>query len=219
MKFIPILGLITIVLAQWPPICPDNFLGAKGELGKRQLECLIMVTSYRYNGTGCPPNSVSYSISDDGSILTASYQNFNVTIGPDVDIIQNRKQCDATVGLRYPGGYDYTITSVNYHGYAELARGVTGVQRSRIFLKDDTQLEAIMNLVGPFEGDFVFHDEIIQIKPLPCRSSTKSLRFQEQWRLTTTERKNRGGIHVDSLDGYFSVKYRLKWYKCSDHDD
>lgn len=98
----------------------------------------VQIVSFVYGGTGCPSNTVSSILSDDRTIMTLIFDQYVAQIGPGVSITENRKNCQLNINLRYPGGFQYSVFSADYRGYAYLDQGVTGVQKSTYYFSGQT---------------------------------------------------------------------------------
>lgn len=93
----------------------------------------VKIMGVTYGGTGCPQGSVGYTISDDRSTVTLIYDSYVASIGPGIAITENRKACQINLDIQYPGGFQYSILSADYRGYAAIDKGVTGTLKSTYY--------------------------------------------------------------------------------------
>lgn len=98
----------------------------------------VQIVGFVYGGTGCPSNTVSSVLSDDRTIMTLIFDQYIAQIGPGVSVTENRKNCQLNINLRYPGGFQYSVFSADYRGYAYLEKGITGVQKSTYYFSGQT---------------------------------------------------------------------------------
>lgn len=84
-------------------------------------------------GTGCPKGTVTPIISEDQSTMTLLYDAYVASIGPNVLVTEQRKNCQLTVELEYPGGFQYSIMSADYRGYANIEKGINGTLKSTYY--------------------------------------------------------------------------------------
>jgi hypothetical protein len=84
-------------------------------------------------GTGCPQGSVGSTFSVDKSTVTLIYDQYVASIGPGIALTEQRKNCQLTLKLEYPGGFQYSILSADYRGYANIEKGVTGTLKSNYY--------------------------------------------------------------------------------------
>jgi hypothetical protein len=76
---------------------------------------------------------MSTQISEDRSVVTLIFDAYIASIGPGIAITENRKNCQLNVELLYPGGFQYSILSADYRGYAAVQKGVTGTLKSTYY--------------------------------------------------------------------------------------
>lgn len=114
-------------------------LNLANPIQKRDLKSTeIQIEGLTYGGSGCPSSSVGSSISDDKTVVTLIFDQYIAAVGPKVMVTDNRKNCQLNLKLKYPGGYQYSILSADYRGYAALEAGVTGQQRSTYYFSGQT---------------------------------------------------------------------------------
>jgi hypothetical protein len=92
-----------------------------------------------YGGTGCPQGSVASAISGDKTTMTLIFDEYVASIGPDVAATENRKNCQLNIDIYYPGGFQFSVLSADYRGYASLEKGVTGTQKSTYYFSGQTE--------------------------------------------------------------------------------
>lgn len=99
----------------------------------------VTINGLTYAGTGCPAGSVASTSSNDKTVLTLLYSNYVASIGPGTAVTDRRKNCQVTLNVHYPGGFQYSIFSADYRGYEELDAGVTGTQLATYYFAGQTQ--------------------------------------------------------------------------------
>jgi len=60
--------------------------------------------------------------------FTIIFDDYVASIGPGVDITQNRKNCQLNLDLEYPAGFQYSVFDTVYRGYVGISAGVTATQ-------------------------------------------------------------------------------------------
>jgi hypothetical protein len=76
---------------------------------------------------------MSTQISDDRTIVTLIFDAYVASIGPGIPLTESRKNCQLSVNIKYPGGFQYSILSADYRGYASLQKGITGTVKSTYY--------------------------------------------------------------------------------------
>ncbi|EEP78681.1 predicted protein [Uncinocarpus reesii 1704] len=213
----------TLEFPQFPgsgPAGPTRHAEARGEVewgGAAPDPDKVQIVGLTYGGSGCPSNTVSHILSDDRQVMTLIFDEYVAAIGPDVPITQSRKNCQLNINLRYPGGFQFSIFSADYRGYASLERGVTGTQKSTYYFSGQTQqTHTETNWKGPFDDDFLLHDEAENSSTVwsPC-GTNGALNINSQIRLNSSNRQARGIMTNDSLDASFKQIVHFRWQECT----
>ncbi|KAF2221196.1 hypothetical protein BDZ85DRAFT_266442 [Elsinoe ampelina] len=148
--------------------------------------------------------------------MTLIFDSYVAALGPSTSILENRKNCQLNVGLRYPGGFQYSVFSADYRGYAALDKGVTGTQKSTYYFSGQSQQTSTQtDFYGPMSKDYLIHDEAEVTSTIwsPC-GAQGLLNINSQVRLTSTDSKAKGVLTTDSIDTKFTQKIYYKWRKC-----
>jgi hypothetical protein len=65
--------------------------------------------------------------------MTLIFDSYVASLGPGISVTENRKNCQLTVDIQYPGGFQYSILSADYRGYAAIEKGITGTLKSTYY--------------------------------------------------------------------------------------
>ena len=98
----------------------------------------VTISGLTYGGTGCPSGSVASAINSDKTIMTLIFDQYVAATGPGIKITDSRKNCQLNLNLKYPGGFQYSILSADYRGYAALDKGVSGTQKNTYYFSGQT---------------------------------------------------------------------------------
>lgn len=88
---------------------------------------------------GCPQGTVGVAIAQDATTMTLIFDSYVASIGSTVAVTENRKNCQLNIDLLYPPGFQYSIFSADYRGYAALDKGVSGTIKSTYYFSGDTK--------------------------------------------------------------------------------
>jgi hypothetical protein len=66
------------------------------------------------------------------------FDSYVASMGKGIAITEARKNCQLNINLQYPGGFQYSIFSADYRGYAQLDKGVNGTQQSTYYFSGQT---------------------------------------------------------------------------------
>jgi len=205
-----LLALLPLVAAAPTPDTPTS--------GGAPAPGQVQIRGVTYGGTGCPQGSVGSQISDDRSVMTLIFDSYIASIGPGIAITEQRKNCQLNVDLLYPGGFQYSILSADYRGYASIDKGVTGVLKSTYYFSGQTaQSSTEYDFQGPIAGaDYLKHDQADSTSVVwsPCGASGL-LNINSQVRLTSTNASASGLLTTDSTDLSFKTVVYVQWRTCT----
>jgi hypothetical protein len=88
----------------------------------------VYIQTFTYAGSGCPAGSVANATDATNSVLTLLYDSYVAQIGPGTLPGDHRKNCQINLEVHYPGGWQFSLFSVDYRGFKDLDKGVTGTQ-------------------------------------------------------------------------------------------
>jgi len=177
----------------------------------------VVIKGVSYGGTGCPQGTMSSQISSDRSIVTLIFDSYIASIGPGISVTEQRKNCQLNVDLQYPGGFQYSILSADYRGYASIQKGVTGTLKSTYYFSGQTaQTSTQYDFVGPVNGDYLKADEADSTSIIwsPC-GAAGMLNINSQVRLTSSNASATGLLTTDSTDLKFTQVVYVQWQKCT----
>jgi hypothetical protein len=121
------------------------------DLGTLTKTLKVTIRGVTYGGTGCPQGSMSSQISSDRTIVTLIFDSYVASVGPGVAATESRKNCQLNVDIKYPGGFQYSILSADYRGYAALQKGVSGTLKSTYYFSGQTaQVSLIVKVMRDF---------------------------------------------------------------------
>jgi hypothetical protein len=190
----------------------------------------VVIKSVSTSGSGCPAGSVSISISDERSVVTLGFDDFDTYIGPGTQTSDHSKACDVHLSLRFPKGYTFGVLDATYHGYAQLDPGVTGNLSSTYQLVDGSSFAALADsaatatsatLTGT-SGNFRSGGEFTQDNSIAASKVTRSpcnrnvdLIVHTMVSLSSTNASASGSLTDDDATFKFTQQVNLGWAKCS----
>ncbi|KAF2239065.1 hypothetical protein EV356DRAFT_528366 [Viridothelium virens] len=205
-----LLALPALAAALVLPPVPENS-GTAPNASQVQIESLT------YGGTGCPQGTVASVISDDRTTMTLIFDSYVASMGSGIAITENRKNCQLNINLQYPGGFQYSIFSADYRGFAELDAGVNGTQQSTYYFSGQTaQVSTQSNFIGPMDGDYLVHDQAQSISTIwsPC-GANGALNINSQVRVAGSKSTLNGLMTTDSVDTKFTQIVYFNWQTCT----
>lgn len=179
----------------------------------------VFIKNIRYNGTGCPAYSVSKNLSRDAKAFTLTFSDYIAEVGPGVSRREARKNCQVTVDLDFPMGWQYAVMSFDYRGFASLDRGVVAEQGVSYYFQGQGYTgRSSSRLRGEFDDDWQFRDRIGLDTYVwsPC-GEKRALNINSYIKVKNRNRRNKraeGIIGTDSMDGQITQQYGLTWRRC-----
>ncbi|KAL9115906.1 MAG: hypothetical protein Q9227_000274 [Pyrenula ochraceoflavens] len=177
----------------------------------------VHINNVAYGGTGCPQGTVATAISEDKTTMTLIFDSYVASMGKGVALTENRKNCQLNIDLTYPGGFQFSVFSADYRGYAALDKGVTGSQKSTYYFSGQTaQTSTETDFTGPMSQDYLIHDEAQSASLVwsPC-GQEGLLNINSQVRLSSTVSGASGVLTTDSVDAKFTQVLYVKWQTCT----
>jgi len=177
----------------------------------------VTINSITYGGSGCPQGTVSQFISEDKQTFTLIFDSYIVDVGPGISISKNRANCQINVDLHYPAGFQWSIYTQDYRGYASLDKGVTGLQKATYYFSGmSQQASTSTTFTGPQDGDYLLTDTIPfdSVVWSPC-GSDGALNINSQIVVSNSGNKQgQGELTTDSIDGKVTFQYGIQWQTC-----
>ncbi|KAF2638829.1 hypothetical protein P280DRAFT_63319 [Massarina eburnea CBS 473.64] len=204
------LAALVPIVAAIPANLPDVNLGEAPPAGQ------VTIRGVTYGGTGCPQGSMSSQISADRTTMTLIFDAYIASIGPGVAVTESRKNCQLNVDIQYPGGFQYSVLSADYRGYAAIQKGVTGTLKSTYYFSGQTdQSSTEYTFTGPVTGDYLKHDQANSTSVVwsPC-GATGMLNINSQIRLASSASASTGLLTTDSTDLKFTQVVYVQWQSC-----
>lgn len=178
----------------------------------------VQIRNIMYNGSGCPIGSVAQNIAPDNKAFTLTFSDYIAEIGPGVPLSAARKNCQLTVDLHFPAGWQFAVATFDYRGYVTLDPRVSATQSSAYYFQGQGQTGRFSSTyAGPIDRDYQFRDTIglASVVWSPCGAS-RALNINTQVHLNNRANRNGSGlITTDSIDGQIVHKYGLMWRRCN----
>ncbi len=179
----------------------------------------IYIRDIYYSGTGCPGGSVSGLVSSDGTVFTATFEQFYAMQGPSWDRTQRRKSCNLTVDLHAPQGYSYSIFRLNTLGYVDLDDGTSAEQKVMMRFAGDAITKSVSfqtPFYGPADEDFFVTNEV-GIQSLVWSRCGGGIPLNITTTITATAASPAEAIiGIDQQDGRLQHEYGIMWRLCED---
>jgi hypothetical protein len=95
----------------------------------------VQVTGFTFGGSGCSASSVS--LRPSSSLATLEFDAFNAYSGQNITASSYRRNCQINVKLKYPAGWQFSVSAADYRGYALVPAGMTGVTKATYYISGE----------------------------------------------------------------------------------
>lgn len=205
----PLALLIAPLLACVAP--PDDASLSRQAAQAAALEETGFIENVTYAGTGCPEKSASSGLSPDKQVVTSIFSAFVAQKGPVAPPAEATRNCLVMLDINVPAGWQYSLESVHYRGFAGLEADVTATRRSLYMISGSKlHVTAPASFKGATDKDYT-HEDVGPTKPgvwSPCGGG-QALWVATQIEVSNSARPSRSGqLTVDTIDT------ELQWRRC-----
>ncbi|KAF2278090.1 uncharacterized protein EI97DRAFT_283504 [Westerdykella ornata] len=174
------------------------------------------------DGSGCRPGTVRVAVSEDSSLMTFIFDDFQAAVGPNAGSYRKRALCRVSVTISSPG-WAFDVQSVDFRGYVRLGKGVQASIVSRwkwVDMKTGADLKGKGNMQkkveAPFEEDFLLHkDGETSGEAAVCQKASARFAITLSATLNTDLASPPDSIiQGGSLDNSFKEQMLLGWKNC-----
>ena len=169
-----------------------------------------------YGGNGCPANSASVTLSEDGQSLSIIFDQFIVEAGGASRKTQDRKTCNIAIPVHVPQGFSVSVIDVDYRGYVSLPSQASARLTAEYFLAGSVGPRFDKSFMGRTDTDYTFRNSIgVQAQVWsPCGADT-NLRVNAAMLVKTNRYGDDAMATVDSADFKAGILYQLQWRRCN----
>lgn len=102
----------------------------------------VKITQVAFAGSGCPAGSISSWSQSlmNSETVTLPLVTFNAESGKKASVNESRTNCQMAVKVQYPTGWQFSVYSADYTGYAQLPDGVLGISKTTYYFSGDSRM-------------------------------------------------------------------------------
>ena len=188
------------------------------------------------SGTGCPEGTVSTTMAPDNSAFTLMFDQYEASAG-SANLKADKKVCDIRVEVAVPQGWQFSLHSADYRGFAAVDAGAIAVHQV-VYEFDDMVYAStpiprrgggpvnrirpsfsVKEFRGPFTEEYFLHSELPPSKMAwsACDNrSSKVLKINTGLlaRVLTSTAGPKVQISLDTVDGALNQEFGMRWRKC-----
>ncbi|KAJ3271235.1 hypothetical protein HDV01_006968 [Terramyces sp. JEL0728] len=175
----------------------------------------VSISNIVYNGSGCPSGSVVPILSEDAQTFTLLFDSLVASTGPGTKVTDARKNCQINFNVHFPGGFSFSVGSIEYRGYVTVPAGITATQKATYYLSGQSQQvssQVVFNT--PTTKDYTAIDtfDVGALVWSPCGASVAA-NINTQVRVTYNP-NTPAMMTIDSADGHVAQVYAFNWKTC-----
>jgi hypothetical protein len=175
----------------------------------------IVIDIVTVNGTGCKPGTAAVAVSADKTAFTVTYSTYLAGVGPSFKVTDGRKNCQLNLRVHVPAGFTYAIAAADYRGFADLAKGASGVERANYYFQGMPETVSQSHAINKSD-DWQFGDSV-PVEALvykPC-GAERNLNINTELRANSTNKKLDSYVSMDSTDASINTEYHFSWLHCN----
>ncbi|SES01384.1 protein of unknown function [Lentzea xinjiangensis] len=161
------------------------------------------------SGSGCPAGSATVAMSGDNQAFTVTYSDFLVQGNGG----EAKKSCTIALRITHAAGYTFGIAATDHRGFAHLAEGVKGTQRSSYRFPGFPTRHSTHVYQGPMSDNWQVTDTPDVTQHGPCKDR-KPLTVEAE--LKVAGKGSASFMTMDSTDSSVSTTFRIAWKKCAE---
>jgi hypothetical protein len=195
-----------IIVATVPAVASAN--GRGGRPTER-----VVIEMVKVNGSGCRKDTATVAVSADNTAFTVTYSGYLVETGGKKK--DQQKDCKLRLKVGVPKGFTYTISNVDYRGYARLETGATGRMGADYSFQGGKQAVAVNHpFTAPVDDDWQVSDT--QTAGFEPCGKQRDLNIDTELDVGagTSDPTTTSVVSMDSTDGAVQTTYHLTWQTC-----
>jgi hypothetical protein len=183
----------------------------------------VFIIDIKNIGTGCPTAAdTATTIAEDRKSFIVAYNNLGLGMAP-APLVKNIN-CNSSINLHVPQGFQVSIASITTRGYAYLPVNVRARETTNYFFAGaPLTFSPHSDLVGPFDGDFQF-DDVVPFASVIWSACGASAIFGVNVQLNLNATQNPSVLDPTkppayfaaySTSGHFEKVFHIQWRPCT----
>jgi len=174
----------------------------------------VTVEPITYTGPGCPSGSLSGQLSSDFTSYALSFGSLRAKT-PATSNVTNGTSCRATIGLRYPAGWQFAISGTSFSGNSHLDDGVSAYAKNEYKFRSGSWAWMQMQWDGPRDDEFDSSSSVPREKWVwsTCSGFERLTVDSKLW-LDAGGSSYKGSVGPSEDDDKLREKLQLRWRQC-----
>ncbi len=175
----------------------------------------VVIEVVKVNGSGCRPGTATVAVSADNTAFTVTYNGYLAQAGAGAKKKDQQKDCKLKLKVGVPKGFTYTISGIDYRGYARLERGATGRMGADYSFQGSNRTISVNHpFTAPVDDDWQVTDtETAGFEPCG-KQRALDIDTELEVGVGTSHPTTTSVLAMDSTDGAVRTTYHLAWQTC-----
>jgi hypothetical protein len=175
----------------------------------------VVIEVVKVNGSGCRKDTATVAVSADNTAFTVTYSGYLAQAGAGTNKKDRLKDCKLKLKVGVPKGFTYTISGIDYRGYARLERGATGRMGADYSFQGSNRTISVNHpFVAPVDDDWQVTDTRTAGFE-PCgKQRALDIDTELEVGAGTSDPTTTSVLSMDSTDGAVRTTYHLDWQTC-----
>ena len=180
----------------------------------------VYIEDIAYNGSGCPIGTVAETLSADQKAFTLTFAEYIAETAPYLSPRDARKNCQLTVSLHIPQGFQFSIGTFDYRGFVALDEDIKANHSTSYYFQGQGFTGRFSeDIYGPEDDFYQFREEVGLASLIwsPCGAS-RALNINTAISVRNMNKRYNpdaeGIIGTDSIDGQIKQIFGLRWRRC-----
>jgi hypothetical protein len=175
----------------------------------------VVIEVVKVNGSGCRKDTATVAVSADNTAFTVTYSGYLAQAGAGTNKKDRLKDCKLKLKVGVPKGFTYTISGIDYRGYARLERGATGRMGADYSFQGSNRTISVNHpFAAPVDDDWQVADTRTAGFE-PCgKQRALDIDTELEVGAGTSDPTTTSVLSMDSTDGAVRTTYHLDWQTC-----
>jgi hypothetical protein len=175
----------------------------------------VVIEVVKVNGSGCRKDTATVAVSADNTAFTVTYNEYLAQAGAGAKKKDQSKDCKLKLKVGVPKGFTYTISGIDYRGYARLERGATGRMGADYSFQGSNRTISVNHpFTAPVDDDWQVTDSATAGFE-PCgKQRALDIHTELEVGAGSSDPGSTSVVSMDSTDGAVHTTYHLAWQTC-----
>ncbi|SMF20129.1 DUF4360 domain-containing protein [Pseudobacteriovorax antillogorgiicola] len=180
----------------------------------------VTIKDISYNGSGCPLGTVAENLAEDKKAFTLTFSDYIAEAGPGLTFSDGRKNCQITLNLKIPQGWQFSVGTFDYRGFVILDEDVQAEHSTSYYFQGSGFTGRFRERMRGFMDEYYQFRENVGLESLVWSScnAERALNINTAISVRNLNKRDNpdalGVIGTDSVDGSIKQIWGIRWRRC-----